>query len=303
MGHIRAAAARALREALGRFEPGEYRFADCLDDGTPLAVRIEIRSGARGAEATVDFTGTGPVLAGNLNANPSIVSSAVLFCLRCLIAEDIPLNGGVLEPVRIVLPECFLNPRPAPDGVSSPAVAGGNVETSQRIADAIFGALRVVAAGQGTMNNLLFGNERFQYYETIAGGSGAGPDFDGADAVHVHMTNTRITDPEVLEARYPVRLRKFAIRRGSGGRGRFRGGDGVVREIEFLEPMEVSLLTQRRLVSPYGMEGGKRGRNLFRPREGPERELPPICSVKADRGDVLVIETPGGGGWGRDASA
>ncbi|MCU0723357.1 MAG: hydantoinase B/oxoprolinase family protein, partial [Planctomycetes bacterium] len=302
MGHIRAAAARAMRGALGRFEPGEYRFEDRLDDGTPLRVRIEIGRGSRGAEAVVDFTGTGPVLVGNLNANASIVSSVVLFCLRCLIPGDIPLNGGVLEPVRIVLPECFLNPRPAPDGVSSPAVAGGNVETSQRIADALFGALRVVAAGQGTMNNLTFGNDRFQYYETIAGGSGAGPDFDGADAVHVHMTNTRITDPEVLEARCPVRLRRFAIRRGSGGRGRRTGGDGVVREIEFLEPVEVSLLTQRRLVAPYGMEGGgdgKPGRNRFLPAGGPERELPPIGSVKAGAGDVLVIETPGGGGWGR----
>jgi 5-oxoprolinase (ATP-hydrolysing) len=169
----------------------------------------------------------------------------------------------------------------------------------------VFGALRVVAAGQGTMNNLIFGNERFQYYETIAGGSGAGPGFDGADGVHVHMTNTRITDPEVLEARCPVRLRRFEIRRGSGGSGRHRGGDGVVREIEFLEPVEVSLLTQRRLVAPYGVDGGgdgQPGRNRFLPADAPEIELPPIGAVKADAGDVLVIETPGGGGWGHGAT-
>jgi 5-oxoprolinase (ATP-hydrolysing) len=265
---------------------------------------VEIRRGVPGpedVEAVVDFEGTGPVLPGNLNANAAIVSSAVLYAFRTLIEEDIPLNGGILEAIRIILPPCLLNPTPAPNPPESPAVAGGNVETSQRIVDAVLGALNVVAAGQGTMNNVTFGNESFGYYETIGGGAGAGEGFHGADAVHVHMTNTRLTDPEILEARYPVRLRRFSIRRGSGGKGKWRGGDGIIREIEFLESVEISLLTQRRKRAPYGKAGGESGlpgRNLFVDREGEVEQLPPICGRKAQAGDVLIIETPGGGGWG-----
>ena len=270
-----------------------------MDDGSAIAVKLSLS----GREATVDFTGSAPPHPGNLNATAAIVSSAVLYCFRSLIKKDIPLNAGVLAPIRIVLPECFLNPPLASDPRHSAAVAGGNVETSQRIVDAILGALGVAAASQGTMNNLIFGNQRFGYYETIAGGAGAGPDFAGADAVHTHMTNTRITDVEVLESRYPVRLRRFAIRRGSGGGGARRGGDGVVRELEFLEAVEVSILSQRRLRRPYGMAGGKPGmpgRNLLCRcgREGWE-ELPPIVSFEAAPGDVSRIETPGGGGYGK----
>ncbi len=304
MLHVRAAAERKMRQALARLPEGRRTFQDALDDGSPLAVAIDIAADS----ARVDFTGTGPVLPGNLNANRAIVTSAVLYCFRCLIDEDIPLNAGVLAPIEIVLPECLLNPPTCDDPARCAAVAGGNVETSQRMVDAIFGALGVVAASQGTMNNLIFGDGTFGYYETIGGGAGAGPGFDGADAVHTHMTNTRLTDPEVLEDRYPVRLRRFAIRRGSGGAGRHRGGDGIVREIEFLAPLELSLLTQRRLRQPYGLAGGgpgAAGRSvLIRPSAPPEgEELPPLAHCRVDPGDVLCMETPGGGGYGFAAAA
>ncbi len=230
MGYIQSAAEHKMRQALRRLPNGRHRFEDHLDDGSPIVVAIDID----GEQATIDFTGTGPVLAGNLNANRAIVTAAVMYVMRTLIAEDIPLNQGVLAPVRIVLPECLLNPAPRATPQQSPAVVGGNVETSQRVVDVLFGALALAAASQGTMNNTLFGDATFGYYETICGGAGATRDRDGADAVHTHMTNTRLTDPEVLEQRYPVRLVEFSIRRGSGGGGAHRGGDGVVRRIEFL---------------------------------------------------------------------
>ncbi len=300
MEHIQRAAEAKMRSALQRLPDGEYRFVDYLDDDAPIAVTISIA----GDEARIDFAGTAPVHPANLNATPAIVASAVLYCFRCLIDEDIPLNAGVLAPLEVVLPTGLLNP-PAHDEPSScAAVAGGNVETSQRIVDCIFGALGVAAASQGTMNNLSFGNERFGYYETIAGGAGAGPAFDGADAVHTHMTNTRLTDPEVLEDRYPVRLRLFAIRRGSGGKGQHRGGDGVVREIEFLEPLDVSLLTQRRTRQPYGLVGGEpgaRGENLLLARGGKPKLLRSSDEFRARVGDVLRVSTPGGGGYGKPA--
>lgn len=300
MRHIQKAAETKMRTTLHRLPKRTYNFTDALDDGSKIAVRITVKE----EEAVVDFTGTGPILPGNLNATPAIVTSAVLYCFRCLINEDIPLNAGVLAPVRILLPNCFLNPNKHEDPLQCAAVAGGNVETSQRIVDAIFGALEVVAAGQGTMNNLSFGNQQFGYYETICGGAGAGPGFNGAGAVHTHMTNTRLTDPEVLENRYPVRLQRFAVRRGSGGEGRWRGGDGVIREIEFLDSLEVSLLTQRRARPPYGLAGGQPGRvgrNSIR-RTKPDgeevEELPSICSFSVTTGDILTLETPGGGGYG-----
>jgi 5-oxoprolinase (ATP-hydrolysing) len=297
MRHIQDAAERKMRSAIRKLPEGVHRFEDSLDDGSAIRLAFAVQ----GDRATLDFTGTGPVLKGNLNANRAIVTSAVLYCLRCLIDEDIPLNAGVLAPITIILPECFLNPRGLPDPLQCPAVVGGNVETSQRVVDCIFGALGTVAASQGTMNNLLMGNERFGYYETICGGAGAGPGFDGADAVHTHMTNTRLTDPEVLESRYPVRLVRVAIRRGSGGDGQYRGGCGVIREIEFLEPLEVSILSQRRTTAPYGSHGGgsgQRGRNILR-RVGTDAdvELPPIISISVHTGDRLTIETPGGGGF------
>ena len=314
MRHIQAAAERRMRAEIGRLADGVHEFQDALDDGSPIHLRITVT----GDEATFDFSGTGPVLAGNLNANRSIVTSAVLYCLRCLIDCDIPLCGGVLAPVRIVLPECLLNPTAHEDPAKCPAVVGGNVETSQRVVDCILGALAMTAASQGTMNNLLMGNERFGYYETICGGAGAGPGFDGADAVHTNMTNTRLTDPEVLEARYPVRLVRFEIRSGSGGDGRYRGGNGVIREIEFLEPLEVSILSQRRTTRPFGLRGGSAGspgRNLlFRAAESDAEglctnadgagdapagiDLGPIARVSVRPGDILRIETPGGGGYG-----
>lgn len=269
-----------------------------LDDGSPIVVAVTIADG----RAVVDFTGTGGVLKGNLNANRAIVTSAVLYGLRCLIDEDIPLCAGVLDPVRIVLPECLLNPPFDADPARCPAVVGGNVETSQRVVDVVLGALGLAAASQGTMNNLLMGDARFGYYETICGGAGAGPGFDGADAVHTHMTNTRLTDPEVLESRYPLRLVRFAIRRGSGGAGRWRGGDGVIREIEFLAPLEVSILSQRRTTAPYGLAGGAPGavgRNTLIHRGSAEGEiLPGIARVDVAAGDRIIIETPGGGGYG-----
>ncbi|OYV80845.1 MAG: hydantoinase, partial [Planctomycetia bacterium 21-64-5] len=245
MRHIQAAAERKMRAALARLGDGEYRFVDHLDDGSPIAAKITVR----GETATIDFTGTGAVLPGNLNANRAIVTAAVMYCLRAMIGEEIPLNQGVLAPVEIVVPDCLLNPHEGPSPETSAAVVGGNVETSQRVVDVLLGALQLAAASQGTMNNLVFGDAHFGYYETICGGAGATADADGADAVHTHMTNTRLTDPEVIEHRYPVRVREFSIRRGSGGGGRRRGGDGIVRKLEFLRPLEVSIVSQRR--GPY----------------------------------------------------
>ncbi len=299
MQHIQQAAARKLRSALARMPDGVYSHTDHLDDGTPICVAIT----KTGDHAVVDFTGTGPVLATNLNANRAIVTAAVLYVFRCLIAEDIPLNGGVLEPVEIVLPRCLLNPEPAAEPAQSPAVVGGNVETSQRVVDTLFGALRAAAASQGTMNNLTFGDGSFGYYETICGGSGATAHADGADAVHTHMTNTRLTDPEVIERRYPVRVREFCIRRGSGGDGRHRGGDGVVRRLEFLRPLTVSMLSERReRFAPFGLDGGHdaaKGRNtLERARSEQVEDMGGKFAIDVQPGDVLTIETPGGGGFG-----
>ncbi len=298
MRHIQRAAEQKMRAALARLPRGEHRFVDHLDDGSVIAVAIDVR----GEEATIDFTGTGPILAGNLNANRAIVTAAVMYVLRCLINEDIPLNQGVLAPVQIVLPECLLNPTPGATPQESPAVVGGNVETSQRVVDVLLGALRIAAASQGTMNNTLFGDSTFGYYETICGGAGVTPSAAGADAVHTHMTNTRLTDPEVLEQRFPVRLQQFAIRRGSGGAGEHRGGDGVIRRIEFLRELQVSILSQRRgEFAPYGVAGGQAGatgRNTLDHADGSREELPGSAQFTAHAGDVLVVETPGGGGWG-----
>jgi 5-oxoprolinase (ATP-hydrolysing) len=299
MEHIQQAAARKMRSALLRIPDGTYRYTDHLDDGTKICVAIT----KRGDRAAVDFTGTGPVLPSNLNANRAIVTAAVLYVFRCLINEDIPLNGGVLEPVEIVVPTCLLNPQPAADARQSPAMVGGNVETSQRVVDTLLGALGAAAASQGTMNNLTFGDATFGYYETICGGSGATANADGADAVHTHMTNTRLTDPEVIERRYPVRVREFCIRRGSGGSGRHRGGDGVVRRLEFLRPLTLSMLSERRgQFAPFGLEGGQAGavgRNTLE-RAGSDQadDLGGKFAIEVGPGDVLTIETPGGGGLG-----
>jgi len=298
MGHIQRAAEQKMRSALRRLSDGRHAFADAMDDGSPIAVAVTIA----GDEATFDFHGTGPVVAGNLNATPAIVTAAVMYCLRCLIDEDIPLNQGVLAPVRIVLPRCMLNPPRRESPTTCAAVVGGNVETSQRVVDVVLGALGMAAASQGTMNNLLFGDATFGYYETICGGGGATADAAGADAVHTHMTNTRITDPEVIERRYPVRVLEFSIRRGSGGEGRRRGGDGVIRRLQFLRPLVVSILSQRRgSRAPFGLAGGKPGavgRNTLIRASGTVEVLSSLAQFSAAPGDVLVIETPGGGGYG-----
>ena len=313
MGHVRRAAAWQMRQVLKQFAPGTYHFQDKMDDGSTIAVHIEIRHEETGGRAVLDFEGTSPVTPNNLNANPAIVRAAVLYSFRCLIDKDIPLNDGVLEPVEIKIPDgCLLHPLPFPDPSQCPAVGGGNVETSQRIVDIILGALGVAAASQGTMNNFLFGrdahpNKRaFAYYETICGGGGAGRTFNGASAVHTHMTNTRITDPEVIEDRYPVRIRQFSICQRSGGAGFHHGGDGVIREVEFLEPMHVSLVTNRRSTAPFGLAGGqpgRSGRNLLLRASGMTEDLGPFAQLRIEPGEIIRIETPGGGGYGREENA
>lgn len=315
MGHIQAAASAKMRQALrGLLNPDatsalqprhsslssrHFSLTDHLDDGSAICARITIE----GDEATVDFTGTGPVLDSNLNANRAIVTAAVLYVFRCLIRDDIPLNSGVLDPVKIILPECLLNPPAHADPAQCAAMVGGNVETSQRVVDVLLGALGAAAASQGTMNNLTFGDGTFGYYETICGGSGATPTAAGADAVHTHMTNTRLTDPEVIERRYPVRIHEFSIRRGSGGAGRHRGGDGIVRKIEFLKPLRVSILSERRgPYSPFGLDGGSAGelgKNQLQRHEGTHiSDLGGKVCMDVGSGDLLTIQTPGGGGYG-----
>ncbi len=297
MAELQAAAGAKVAHEIARLGDGEYAFADALDDGTPVCARLSVR----GERMRIDFSGTGPAQSGNLNAPRAVVDSAVIYALRCLVAERIPLNGGCLAPVEIIVPEgSLLDPPPGA------AVVGGNVETSQRVVDVLLAAMGRAAASQGTMNNLAFGNDRFGYYETIGGGAGAGPGFAGASGVHVHMTNTRITDPEVLETRTPVIVRRFALRRGSGGRGRFAGGDGLVRELEFTAAVTASLLTERRTQAPFGLAGGEpgaRGRNLCLRADGSEEELPGHATVALMPGDRLRIETPGGGGYGDPADS
>jgi 5-oxoprolinase (ATP-hydrolysing) len=296
MGHVRDNAARHVREALSRIADGEHRFEDAMDDGTPIKVNITVS----GQSATLDFAGTGPESDGNLNATSAVVRAAALYVFRSLVAENIPLNDGCLEPITILTPEkSLLNPSPGR------AVVGANVETSQRITDVLLGALQLAAASQGTMNNLTFGNDDFGYYETICGGVGAAEGYHGASGVHTHMTNTRITDPEVLEVRHPVRLKAFSLRRGSGGAGQWSGGDGVIRHFQFLEPLEVSVLTERRQRPPYGLRGGEPGQlgaNIRLSCDGGEQQLPGKASYRAEAGEELIILTPGGGGWGAPRS-
>lgn len=290
----------ALRAALASVAAARYEALERLDDGTPIRVRVEVdRRAAK--PIRIDFTGSGDVHPGNLNAPLAVVRAAVLYCLRLLVGEEIPLNEGLLAPVDLVVPPGFLNPPFDPDPRRCPPVAAGNTETSQRVVDALLRALGLVAGGQGTMNNLLFGDERYAMYETIAGGAGATRDAQGADAVHVHMTNTRITDVEVLERRAPVVVRRFGVRRGSGGPGLHRGGDGIVREIEFLRSTQVSILGQHRVEAPYGLEGGEPGalgRQAILRADGRREELAGMAEADCGPGDAIVVETPGGGGFG-----
>ena len=292
MGHVQDNAEEAVRRSIARLKSGQFTCK--MDDGTAATVRIDIDADRR--SATVDFTGTSAQVPTNFNAPVAVCRAAVLYVFRTLVDDDIPMNEGCLRPITLTIPEgCMLNPRPPA------AVVAGNVETSQVVTDALYGALGVLAASQGTMNNFTFGDDRRQYYETICGGAGAGPGFDGASAVQTHMTNSRLTDPEVLEWRFPVMVDRFAIRPGSGGAGRRRGGDGVVRHIRFREPMAAAILSGRRAVPPFGVDGGEPGalgRNTIIRADGAVETLPGTAVADMQPGDVFVIETPGGGGFG-----
>lgn len=299
MSFIQQAACKKMQQALKRIPDGEYTFTDHLDDGSPIAVTISIEE----SRATIDFKGTGPVLSSNLNANRAIVTAACLYVFRTLIEDSIPLNSGVLEPLTIIIPESLLNPPRHDDPQQCAAMVGGNVETSQRVVDVLLGALGTAAASQGTMNNLTFGDDSFGYYETICGGAGATADSPGADAVHTHMTNTRLTDVEVIEHRYPVRVKRFEIRQDSGGNGKNPGGNGIIRTFEFIKPLQVSLLTQRRgPYPPFGLAGGSPGKigknSIQRAISNEPEEISGCVQLDVHPGDQLTIETPGGGGYG-----
>jgi 5-oxoprolinase (ATP-hydrolysing) len=294
---LRKHAADRIILTLDKISDGEYSATETLDDGSPISVNVIKGSG----KCSIDFSGTGPVHPSNMNATVAIVHSVVIYVLRLLLDEPIPLNDGLLEPVEIIVPHGMLNPDFHEDPFKCPAVVGGNVEISQRLTDTLLKAFGTMAASQGTMNNVLFGNKSFGYYETLAGGTGAGEDFHGSDAVHHHMTNTRITDPEVIEFRYPVRIIQTSIRKDSGGRGKFQGGNGMIREYEFMEAVNLSLLTQRRKSGPYGMKGGesgKSGKQFIVKGDGTTVDLNSIVNVDLVKGDRLVIHTPGGGGFG-----
>ncbi|MGW2560812.1 hydantoinase B/oxoprolinase family protein [Streptomyces sp. NPDC001514] len=293
MRHVRNNAEESVRRILAELSDGSYRYE--TDGGATIEVALSVNREAR--SAVLDFTGTSPQQPGNFNAPKSVVMAAVLYVFRTLVADDIPLNSGCLEPLDVRVPEGSMLAPTYPA-----ATVAGNVETSQAVTGALYAALGVQAEGSGTMNNVTFGNDRVQYYETVASGSGAGDGFDGADAVQTHMTNSRLTDPEVLEWRYPVRVDAFSVRDGSGGAGQWRGGHGVVRRIRFLEPMTVALLTGHRRVRPYGMAGGDPGAlgaNAVERADGTVEDLRGVDAVEVGPGDVLVVRTPGGGGYGK----
>ncbi|MEH2237981.1 hydantoinase B/oxoprolinase family protein [Nostoc sp.] len=291
MKFVQANAEESVRKAINLLNDGSFVYK--MDNGAIIKVKVTIHQESR--SATIDFTGTSEQLNSNFNAPKAVTQAAVLYVFRTLVDDNIPLNAGCLNPLEIIIPVgCMLNP------IYPAAVVAGNVETSQTIVDALYGALGVMAASQGTMNNFTFGNEQYQYYETICGGSGAGIDFDGTDGVHSHMTNSRLTDPEVLETRYPVLLESFSLRSDSGGKGKYSGGNGVVRRIRFLEPMTANILSGHRVVPPFGLNGGEAGivgRNWIQRQNGIEENLNSTATVEMKTGDVFVIETPGGGGF------
>jgi 5-oxoprolinase (ATP-hydrolysing) len=310
MKKLKEVTTEKLKNALqSSFKEGIYESDERMDDDTLLKVKIEYFDD----KLTFDFTGSSPVHKGNLNANRAIVNSVVIYILRLLIKDNVPLNEGIMQNVSIILPEnSILNPKivkmsentegPIENYENYPAVVGGNVETSQRLTDTILKALGIIACGQGTMNNVLFGNDSFGYYETICGGSGAGEGFNGTDAVHTHMTNTRITDPEILEFRFPVRLDYFKIRKNSGGRGLYNGGNGIVRKLTFLKPISLSILSQHRRIAPFGLKGGAsgvKGNQYIIFKNNAKKHLKGIDGIELQEGDSLIIETPGGGGWGK----
>ncbi|MBT8098212.1 MAG: hydantoinase B/oxoprolinase family protein, partial [Gammaproteobacteria bacterium] len=293
MGHVQDNAEESVRRVIDVLADSEFEYP--LDDGSVIRIHISVDKQARAA--TIDFTGTSPQHPLNYNAPAAVTRAAVLYAFRCLIDDDIPLNDGCMKPLHLVLPKrSMLDPEyPA-------AVMAGNVEVSQAVTNALLGALGAVAASQGTMNNFLYGNDAYQNYETICGGTGAGPGFDGTSAVQSHMTNTRMTDPEVLEIRFPVCNEEFSIRRNSGGEGRWRGGDGAIRKLRFLEPMTATILSSHREVRPFGLEGGKPGqcgKNYVVRADGAALSLNGNDEIELEAGDLFVIETPGGGGFGR----
>jgi len=297
-GELQEYARRRMVAAIRGLRRGRHRFEDALDEGARICVTVE----RRGDRVIVDFSGTSPQVAGNVNAVFAVTVSAVLYAFRCLVREEIPINAGAAAPIRIEAPEGSVVRARHPA-----AVAAGNVETSQRIVDVLFGALakaapgRIPAASQGTMNNVSFGSEGFSYYETIAGGMGARRDSEGPGGVHSHMTNTLNTPVEALERAGPVRVVEYAIRRGSGGRGRHRGGDGIVRELEFLAPARVSVIAERRVLKPWGLAGGGPGKPGVDTLNG--RRIPGKANFDVKPGDRLRIETPGGGGYGKSRSS
>jgi 5-oxoprolinase (ATP-hydrolysing) len=285
-------AAESVRRVIDRIHDASFAYE--MDQGTVIKVRISVDKEKR--EATVDFTGTSPQQPTNFNAPEPVTRAAVLYVFRVMVDDDIPMNAGCLRPIHIVIPKrSMLSPEyPA-------AVVAGNVETSQAVTNCLFGALGSLAAAQGTMNNLNFGNAKYQYYETICSGSPAGPGFPGTDAVHTHMTNTRLTDPEVLEFRYPVLLEDFHIRKGSGGRGKWNAGDGVRRTIRFLEKMDCTILSGHRRVRPFGLAGGESGQvgeNAVRRKDGRLETLKGADATVIDAGEAIIIRTPTAGGYG-----
>ncbi|WLI91288.1 hydantoinase B/oxoprolinase family protein [Massilia sp. R2A-15] len=296
MGHVQDNAEEAVRRVIAALHDGEYCLE--LDNGARIQVAIRVDAAARSAQ--IDFTGTSAQVDNNFNAPSAVCMAAVLYVFRTLVDDEIPLNAGCLKPLHVIIPEgSMLNPRyPA-------SVVSGNVETSTCITNALYGALGAMAAAQGTMNNFTFGNARYQYYETISGGSGAGEGFDGTDVVQTNMTNSRLTDPEILEFRFPVRLESYEIRHGSGGAGRWHGGNGGVRKVRFLEPMTAAILSNNRIYPPFGMAGGEPGavgKNWVLRLDGSVEQLGHIGKVEMATGDVFVVETPGGGGWGKMGS-
>jgi 5-oxoprolinase (ATP-hydrolysing) len=296
MSALREYASQLLKAKVKESKVKSYKAEERLDDGSLLKVNISLDK----RELKIDFTGSAQVHHGNLNATKAIVQSVVLYVLRLWVNKPIAMNEGLMQSVNITLPTGLLNPDFS--GLKLPAVVGGNTEVSQRLTDTLLKAFGLVACSQGTMNNFLFGNDRFGFYETICGGTGAGFGFDGASGVHSHMTNTRITDPEILELRYPVRLEKFEIRTGSGGKGKWNGGDGIVREVTFKEKVEVNILSQHRAEQPYGLKGGlagKAGQQKLIIKNGEEKILKGMDSIVAEAGDCIQIQTPGGGGYGK----
>ena len=296
MNHLLDHAEACVRRVVTRLSDGTFHTT--MDDGAPLHVAVRVDRTAQAV--TIDFTGTGPQHAGNFNAPAAVTRAVVLYAFRCLVAEDIPLNDGCMRPINLVIPHgSFLSPSPGA------AVVAGNTEVSQAACNALLAALGACASSQATMNNFLFGDASRQYYETICGGAGGGPGFRGESAVHTHMTNTRMTDPEVLEMRYPVVLEAFAIRPGSGGAGAWPGGDGAIRRLRFLAPMTASIVASRRAVAPFGLSGGEdgsSGRQWVTRADSTQEELPGVARVSFKPGDVMTIETPGGGGWGHRRS-